>query len=268
MKKMITIAMAALLITALLTACELNYHPSGSTIVSGVVQTPETTPEDEQPTNPSGAANLKIEGTILTEADDGGRINIDYILLDGFDDTTLQDAINGEIYTFFMWPTVSTENESKNTTVTAEYDIIGGKYISIRAYDSIYEDGAAYPANNFRAIMLDLETGGYAVWVTDFINIETVERDGMLVEYKNVGDLLIGGSFVQVYPEERFNGAVEMFADRLTEDVYSLEFYLTKTSVGLCVTGLPNAVGGYLIFEADYGDIRPLLTEKLLSILE
>ncbi|MCL2078568.1 MAG: hypothetical protein FWH17_01850 [Oscillospiraceae bacterium] len=268
MKKMITIAMAALLITALLTACEFNYHPSGSTVVSGVVQTPETTPEDEQPTNPSGAANLKIEGTILTEAEDDGRINIDYVLLSGFDDTTLQDAINEEIYTFFMWPAVSTENEGKNITVTARYGIIGGKHVSLRAYDLIYEDGGAYPENDFRAIMLDLETGENVRWVTDFINIETIEQGGMPVEYKNIGGLLTDGNFVQVYPETSFDGAIEMFADRLAEEVYSLEFYLTETSAGLCVTGLPHAVGGYLIFEADYGGIRPLLTQKLLSVLE
>ena len=267
MKKMLIIAAAMLLISALVTACDFNYHPSGSHIDSdGKIIDP---PGTGDPTNPPVPPEPEIEGKILTHVDDSGRINIDYVLLGGFDDITLQDTLNDEIYIFFMWPTVSTENEGKNITVTAEYDIIGGKYISIRAYDSIYEDGAAYPANNFRAIMLDLETGGNAGWVDDYIRIETVkQQDGMLIGYENIGDLLTGGNFVQVYPAESLDGAIDIFADRLADEAYSLEFYLTEIGVGLCATGLPHAVGGYLIFEADYGDIRPLLTEKLLSTLE
>ena len=267
MKRIITITTAILLISVLLAACDFNYNPSGSRIGSDG-QIIETPPEDTQSGDSPNITEQTIDGKILSNIFDDGRIDIEYVLLGGFNDIALQDAINEEIYTFFMQPKDSAENVGKNITITAAYDIIGGKYVSMRAFDSIYADAAAYPVNNFRAITLDLETGGNAGWVDEYIKIETVKQDnGMLIGYENVGDFLVSGNFTQIYPEESFDGAVEMFADRLAEDVYSLEFYLTETSVGLCVTGLPHAVGGYLIFEADYSGMRPLLTEKLLSVL-
>ena len=89
----------------------------------------------------------------------------------------------------------------------------------------------------------------------------------MIVGYKNIGDYL-PHYFKQVYPEEQFDGSVEMFLERIEESPYSLEFYLTESALGLCATGLPNAVGGYLIFEADYDAIKPWLTLMYISLLE
>ncbi|MCL2013509.1 MAG: hypothetical protein FWG69_00820 [Oscillospiraceae bacterium] len=253
MKKIISIIMAVMLISGLLTACDVNVHPNNSVIgADGEVIEPEssgTEPSNES-SNESNPKLPVIEEKVLTQIDleNEGRVNAEYVLLSGLEhDIKLQGKINEEIQTFCTWPTFNRDNDDKNITVKVEYAIIGNKYISIRAADSVYADGAAHPENNYRTATFDLETGEHA---------------GSLIAFSNAGDELrkkiTDGTFKQIFPEEPIDGAAEVLAAEFDVD----NFYLTEDSLGLFVTDRPHAAGSYWIFEAKYSDITTLVGDS------
>ena len=175
---------------------------------------------------------------------------------------TAPDLLNQELETFFTWPMFSMDypEDGKTVTVTAKYAVVG-KYLSVRAYDTEYAENAAHPVSGLRSHTRDLETGEYAGWLLDFIDVDA-----------GLAEAVTSGKFVQVYPETPIDGAAEELAAQLnnSEEIYEIagNFYLTETGVGIYITGRTHAEGYYWAFEAPYDAIRPILSEKLLSAIE
>jgi len=185
---------------------------------------------------------------------------IQYIVIQGLDDLDIQQMLNEEIYTFFSWIMMDAENQDRELTVTASGHLVGGRYFSAVAFDLIYEEGAAYPTHNMRTAVFNLETG---------------EPDGVIFDFIEMGDELIeairSGVFFQARGDEFDVITGDMFADvfgdpDFYENYSDRGFYLTQDTLGLYVTGVPHMLGSFWMFEAEYSDILPFLTEKLTSL--
>ena len=268
MKKPFCSVIGVVLICAAMSACsviDFNYNPPGSVV---------GTPADGTETNDGSSRSVESDETdegddvyIQTAAhievfEEGDSV-IEYVVVTGLPDFELQTALNDELKNFFTWPLFDSENPDKTITSTARFTIIGNKYISVRTYETEYTDGAAYPINNAAAMVFSLDTGEFAGHLIDFINIDPDSRDITLLR-----EAFDAGIFELVYPEEEFDGAADIVLEHIADSPHSAVFYLTETALGLGVTGLPHAIGGYVLFEADYDDIEELLTERLLSALD
>ena len=179
------------------------------------------------------------------------------------DDPAVEELLNANLYEFLLWGGFTREAfDAEAETPEIDYAIVGN-YISVRAYDTEYTPGAAYPVNRLRTIVLNLETGEYAGWPFDYLRMDSEQ------EIDALQSAFTSGSFVQIHPETPVEGAAEELAEALGDSAWrdGLGFYLTDDSLGIYLTGLPHAVGDYWVFEAKYSDIEPLLTRKLLDAL-
>jgi hypothetical protein len=202
----------------------------------------------------AGSEDPLIQTAAHIETMEDGDTKIEYVQVTGWPDFDIQTKLNEELETFFTWPLVDAENPDKNITTTADYAIIGNKYISVRAYDMEYTQGTAHPVSNLRAMVFDLETGESAGNIAEFIEVGNY-----------LSEAILDGRFVQIYPDEPIDGADETLMNSISD--ISNNFYLTENGMVLFVTDMPQATGGYWVFEAPYESIQSLLNEKLLSAI-
>jgi hypothetical protein len=243
-KKIVAILLCAAMCLTSLTACnnqEETPNPSDNTV--------QTTPAQEVPQADREAFEITIE-TLVVADEDIDRIDVKYLKVSGMENSEVQEMLNEELFIFCTWPTVNRDNDDKNITVAVQSNVIGDRFISVRAFDSIYAEDAAYPDNHLRAIVFDAETGEYAGDISEFMDVYALNA--------------AANSFVQIFPEEPIDGAFEV----LTEELDANDFYLTHDSVGVFVTGRPHAAGSYWIFEVKYDDVLPFLRQQILDALD
>ena len=208
--------------------------------------------EKEQVNTPEDTNTPEIQTAAHIETKQQGESSIEYVEVTGLPDIEVQNKLNEELEVFFAWVTVDAENPDKKVDVTAKYSIIGNRFISVRAYDLEYVEGAAYPVNYLRSNTYDLQTGEYAGPLSAFVQVE-----GLM-------ELIMAGKFANIEP------GVELpeMADKLYDNVNdSINFYLTETALGLSIEGENHASGDYWSFEASYEDLQSVLEQKLIDAI-
>jgi|GEM_PF-5185353 len=182
---------------------------------------------------------------------------IEYISVTGLSDRAVQEKLNANLESFFTWILVDAEEGEKIAEVTAQYEIVGERYLSIRAYDFESYEGAAHPTTNLRANTYDLETG-------EAVSIDTFIAD-MAALNKAAGD----GTFAIVEPSADILGAPERLQEAL---ICSFDFFLLQDGIGLRIDGENHATGDYWTFVANYETLDALhptaLSEGFKSLLQ
>ena len=230
MKKILAL-MAAVLLAFALAGCD--GEPTGQTPIEDNLGTPDI----------QTAAHIET----LNEGDSV----IEYVEVSGLPDIAVQDALNEEMKTFFTWVLVDLESADKTVEVLAEYEIIGNRYISIRAYDLEIFEGAAHPATNLRANTYDLITG------------DAVLLDAFIADINGI-KALDDSIFAPQVIEELVPAALEKLKGSLGSNS---TFYLLQDRIGFSIEGENHATGDYWVFEVSYADISDLLTAAYQALI-
>jgi len=199
--------------------------------------------------------------TVERELPDG-RIKIDYIQISGLGNPPIMNMLNGLLQDVSTDVYILSGEKAVPVTVTADYAILGHKYISIWTVHTVYKKDADYPETKMNAKIFDLETGEENENFSDFVRIGNNAKNASLKS------AIKSSKFVQKHPAELQKDAADTIADTLIKtDGLGVGFYLTQDSFGLYMNGQSHENGGYWAYEAKYSDIKSLLTKDLLKLI-
>ena len=140
-----------------------------------------------------------VAAGVKTEVSRG--VETKFVTVSGLSDPEIQEKLNQELYAFSTWGLGGSDEDDVTTEgIDFKYSLVGN-YISVRRFDTTTRKDAAYPVNNIRSLVFDLETGEYAGGLYEFIDsgLDLIEA-------------VKSGKFVQVYPETAIDGADDVLA--------------------------------------------------------
>jgi hypothetical protein len=183
-----------------------------------------------------------------------------FITVSGLSDPAVEESLNEELYIFSTWGVgIPYEDNIVTEVYGFEYAVVGD-YLSVCRLDMVLWDGAEHPALYLRTQIYNLAAGEQAGSLSDFIDLG-----------KDLLDLIEDGVFTQVYPGEIDGANERLIAEILNKHgqgaYFDTSFYLTQTSFGLYIDGDVEGEKGYWAFEAPYEDIRLILKENLLAVI-
>ncbi|MEM1483431.1 metallophosphoesterase [Oscillospiraceae bacterium PP1C4] len=221
--------------------------------------------EKEEPTTEgSPFANVSFDTKALEsygDADTQAR----YVEVSGLTDAAVQEKLNQALKEFCLAPTSSAE---KDTTydIMPVFEMVGGNLLSVRAYDTAYTTGAAYPVSSIRTQLFNLTTGDKDtedLW--SFIKDKAAFKQLILDKKFGFAAAGVEGEL----PEEVKVSAYQKLADSIDTSEFASQFYFGDGgSLNVWYEGDNHATGDYWLFHIPVTELEGIATDRLLPVIE
>lgn len=188
-----------------------------------------------------------------------------YVEVSGLTDTTVQTKLNQALKEFCLAPASSAE---KDTTydIMPVFELVGGDLLSVRAYDTAYTTGAAYPVSSIRTQLFNLTAGNKDtgdLW--SFIKDKAAFKQ--LIPDKKFGFAAAGVE--GEIPEEVKASAYQKLADSIDTSEFASQFYFGDGgSLNVWCEGDNHATGDYWLFNIPVTELERLAADRLLPIID